>query len=169
MRKYLIVLGIIFLCGVLVSCLGVFYIDLGNKYAWLENRIIVKITGEKENALYYDTFIRPQVLNYAYDDKFIIAYQVYDGSMAYDSIQREEEKDSLFAQFELIKKLKYCYWIIDKETGKVFGPMKKKEFENRCKVMHIEAKMKQWKEKTFWEGREMQSTNLDSVTTKNRR
>ena len=169
MRKYLIVLGIIFLCGVLVSCLGVFYIDLGNKYAWLENRIIVKITEEKENALYYDLLIRPQVLNYDDDDKFIIAYQVYDGSEWYDSIQREEEKDSLFAQFELIKKLKYCYWIIDKETGKVFGPMKKKEFENRCKVMHIEAKMKQWKEKTFWEGREMQSTNLDSVTTKNRR
>jgi len=149
MRKYLIVLGIIFLCGVLVSCLGVFYIDLGNKYAWLENRTIVKITEEKENALYYDLLIRPQVLNYDDDDKFIIAYQVYDGSLDYDSIQREEEKDSLFAQFELIKKLKYCYWIINKETGKVFGPMKKKEFEYRCKVMRIETKMKQWKEKAF--------------------
>ena len=86
--------------------------------------------------------------------------------MAYDSIQREEKKDSLFAQFELIKKLKYCYWIINKETGKVFGPMKKKEFENRCKTMHIEAKMKQWQEKPFWEGREVQSTPLDSATTK---
>ena len=166
MRKYLIVLGIIFLCGVLVSCLGVFYIDLGNKYAWLENRIIVKITEEKENALYYDTFIRPQVLNYAYDDKFIIAYQVYDKDYHYEPI---EERDSLQALFEKTKKIRYCYWIINKETGKVFGPMKKKEFENRCKVMHIEAKMKQWKEKTFWEGMEMQSTSLDSVTTKNRR
>ena len=51
--------------------------------------------------------------------------------------------------FEKTKKIRYCYWIINKETGKVFGPMKKKEFENRCKVMHIEAKMKQWKEKVF--------------------
>lgn len=166
MRKYLKVLGIIFLCGVFVSCLGVFYVDLGNSYAWLEDRTIVKITEEKENALYYDLLIRPQVLNYDYDDKFIIAYQVYDGSLDYDSIQREEEKDSLFAQFELIKKLKYCYWIINKETGKVFGPMKKKDFENRCKIMHIEAKMKQWQEEPFWEGREMQSTTPDSATIK---
>ena len=150
----------------MTSCLGVDYVDLGNHYAWIDNREIVKVKEEKDNCLYYDVIIRPQVLNYDDDDKFIIAYQVYDGSLYYDSIQREEEKDSLFAQFELIKKLKYCYWIINKETGKVFGPMKKKEFENRCKTMHIEAKMKQWQEKPFWEGREMQSTSLDSVTTK---
>ena len=150
----------------MTSCLGVDYVDLGNHYAWIDNREIVKVKEEKDNCLYYDVIIRPQVLNYDDDDKFIIAYQVYDGSLYYDSIQREEEKDSLFAQFELIKKLKYCYWIINKETGKVFGPMKKKEFENRCKTMHIEAKMKQWQEKPFWEGREMQSTSLDSVTVK---
>jgi hypothetical protein len=89
MRKYLIVLGIIFLCGFLVSCLGVFYIDLGNNYAWLEDRTIVKITEEKENALYYDLLIRPQVLNYDDDDKFIIAYQVYDGMTLFKEKKRK--------------------------------------------------------------------------------
>jgi hypothetical protein len=58
----------------------------------LEDGVIVKIKGETDNSLFYDLLVRPQVLNYAYDDRFIIAYQVYDGSEYYNSNQIAEEK-----------------------------------------------------------------------------
>ena len=144
---------ILLLCNLLTSCLGVFYIDLGNHYAWLEDRIIVKIKEETENSLFYDLLIRPQVLNYDYDNKFIIAYQVYDGSDWYNSNPIAEEKDSLFIQFAKLKEMKYCYWIIDKETDKVMGPMRKNEFERLCKTLQVEAKMRHFHEKKLWENK----------------
>jgi len=141
---------VLLLCNLLTSCLGVFYIDLGNHYAWLEDRIIVKIKEETENSLFYDLLIRPQVLNYDYDNKFIIAYQIYDGSDWYNSNPIAEEKDSLLIQFAKLKEMKYCYWIIDKETDKVMGPMRKNEFERLCKTLQVEAKMRHFHEKKFW-------------------
>lgn len=141
---------VLLLCNLLTSCLGVFYIDLGNHYAWLEDRIIVKIKEETENSLSYDLLIRPQVLNYDYDNKFIIAYQIYDGSDWYNSNPIAEKKDSLFSQFAKLKEMKYCYWIINKETNKVMGPMRKNEFERLCKTLQVEAKMRHFHEKKFW-------------------
>ena len=141
---------VLLLCNLLTSCLGVFYIDLGNHYAWLEDRIIVKIKEEKENSLSYDLLIRPQVLNYDYDNKFIIAYQIYDGSDWYNSNPIAEEKDSLLIQFAKLKEMKYCYWIINKETNQVIGPMRKNEFERLCKTLQVEAKMRHFHEKKFW-------------------
>ena len=141
---------ILLLCNLLTSCLGVFYIDLGNHYAWLEDRIIVKIKEETENSLFYDLLIRPQVLNYDYDNKFIIAYQIYDGSDWYNSNPISEEKDSLFIQFAKLKEMKYCYWIINKETNQVIGPMRKPEFDRKCEELHVKAKMRHFHEKKFW-------------------
>ena len=129
---------VLLLCNLLTSCLGVFYIDLGNHYAWLEDRIIVKIKEETANSLSYDLLIRPQVLNYGYDNKFIIAYQIYDGSEWYNSNQIAEEKDSLFIQFAKLKEMKHCYWIINKETNQVIGPMRKPEFDRKCEELHVE-------------------------------
>lgn len=148
-RRILNIVVLLF-CNLLTSCLGVFYIDLGNHYAWLEDRIIVKIKEETGNSLFYDLLIRPQVLNYDYDNKFIIAYQIYDGSDWYNSNQIAEEKDSLFIQFAKLKEMKHCYWIIDKETDKVMGPMRKNEFERLCKTLQVEAKMRHFHEKKFW-------------------
>ena len=141
---------ILLLCNLLTSCLGVFYIDLGNHYAWLEDRIIVKIKEEKANSLFYDLLIRPQVLNYDYDDRFIIAYQIYDGSDWYNSNPIAEEKDSLLIQFAKLKEMKYCYWIINKETNQVIGPMRKPEFDRKCEELHVKAKMRHFHEKKFW-------------------
>ena len=141
---------ILLLCNLLTSCLGVFYIDLGNHYAWLEDRIIVKIKEETENSLSYDLLIRPQVLNYDYDNKFIIAYQIYDGSDWYNSNPIAEEKDSLLIQFAKLKEMKYCYWIINKETNQVIGPMRKPEFDRKCEELHVKAKMRHFHEKKFW-------------------
>lgn len=144
---------ILLLCNLLTSCLGVFYIDLGNHYAWLEDRIIVKIKEETGNSLFYDLLIRPQVLNYGYDNKFIIAYQIYDGSDWYNSNQIAEEKDSLFIQFAKLKEMKYCYWIINKETNQVIGPMRKSEFDRKCEELHVKAKMCHFHEKKLWKNK----------------
>ena len=141
---------VLLLCNLLTSCLGVFYIDLGNHYAWLEDRIIVKIKEETENSLSYDLLIRPQVLNYDYDNKFIIAYQIYDGSDWYNSNPIAEEKDSLLIQFAKLKEMKYCYWIINKETNQVIGPMRKPEFDRKCEELHVKAKMRHFHEKKLW-------------------
>ena len=140
---------VLLLCNLLTSCLGVFYIDLGNHYAWLEDRIIVKIKEETENSLFYDLLIRPQVLNYDYDNKFIIAYQIYDGSDWYNSNPIAEEKDSLLIQFAKLKEMKHCYWIINKETNQVIGPMRKPEFDRKCEELHVKAKMRHFHEKKF--------------------
>ena len=150
MYRRILNIAVLLFCYLLTSCLGVFYIDLGNHYAWLEDRIIVKIKEETENSLFYDLLIRPQVLNYDYDNKFIIAYQIYDGSDWYNSNQIAEEKDSLFIQFAKLKEMKHCYWIINKETDKVMGPMRKNEFERLCKTLQVEAKMRHFHEKKFW-------------------
>ena len=151
-RRILNIVVLLF-CSLLTSCLGVFYIDLGNHYAWLEDRIIVKIKEETENSLFYDLLIRPQVLNYGYDNKFIIAYQIYDGSEWYNSNLIAEEKDSLFIQFAKLKEMKHCYWIINKETNQVIGPMRKPEFDRKCEELHVKAKMHHFHEKKLWKNK----------------
>ena len=153
MYRRILNIVVLLLCNLLTSCLGVFYIDLGNHYAWLEDRIIVKIKEETENSLFYDLLIRPQVLNYDYDNKFIIAYQIYDGSDWYNSNQIAEEKDSLFIQFAKLKEMKYCYWIINKETNQVIGPMRKSEFDRKCEELHVKAKMCHFHEKKLWKNK----------------
>ena len=153
MYRRILNIAVLLFCYLLTSCLGVFYIDLGNHYAWLEDRIIVKIKEEMENSLSYDLLIRPQVLNYDYDNKFIIAYQIYDGSDWYNSNKRAEEKDSLFIQFAKLKEMKYCYWIINKETNQVIGPMRKSEFDRKCEELHVKAKMCHFHEKKLWKNK----------------
>ncbi len=165
MSRRILNIFILFLCSFLTSCLGVFYIDLGNHYAWIESREVVKITEEKDNALYYDEIIYPQVLNYNYDDQYIIVYQVYDGSDYYDISAKQDkaEKDSLYAQFDKIKEIKYCYWIINKETDQVIGPLRKDDFDRKCQELHIEIKMHRFHEKKFWENRSMKELCIDSA------
>ena len=153
MYRRILNIAVLLFCYLLTSCLGVFYIDLGNHYAWLEDRIIVKIKEETENSLSYDLLIRPQVLNYDYDNKFIIAYQIYDGSDWYNSNQIAEEKDSLFIQFAKLKEMKHCYWIINKETNQVIGPMRKPEFDRKCEELHVKAKMRHFHEKKLWKNK----------------
>lgn len=153
MYRRILNIAVLLFCYLLTSCLGVFYIDLGNHYAWLEDRIIVKIKEETGNSLFYDLLIRPQVLNYGYDNKFIIAYQIYDGSDWYNSNQIAEEKDSLFIQFAKLKEMKYCYWIINKETNQVIGPMRKSEFDRKCEELHVKAKMCHFHEKKLWKNK----------------
>lgn len=165
MNRNKINIATFFICGIISSCTGVCYDDLGNHYAWVESsRMIIKIQEKTENSLYGDIVIRPQVLNYDYDDNYIIAYQVYDGGLAYDSIQKVEEKDSLLIQFAKIKEMKHCYWIIDKGTDHVIGPMRKADFDRESRKLCVKAKMRHFHEKEFWEG--MSIEHLDSIERK---
>ena len=165
-RNIFIIVGLL-MCYLFTSCVGgVFYIDLGNHYAWLEDRIIYKIKEESEKGLYGDVIIRPQVLNYNYDDQYIIVYQIYDGDDFFYDIsakQDKAEKDSLYAQFDKIKKIKYCYWIINKEADQVIGPLRKDDFDRKCQELHIEIKMHRFHEKKFWENRSMKELGIDSA------
>ena len=149
MNKKLLNIAVLLLCYLQTSCLGVFYVDLGNHYAWLENRVVVKIKEETENSLFYDLIVRPQVLNYAYDDRYVGVYQVYDGSEYYNSDQIAEGKDSLLVLFKKQKEMKHCYWIIDKQMNQVMGPMARREFERQCLKLNVMAKMKSFNEKEF--------------------
>jgi len=158
MKRKIITLQIFILCGILTSCLGVFYVDLGNHYAWLESRTIMRIKEETEKGFWCDCIIRPQVLNYDYDDRYIIVYQVYDGSDWYSTRQLEELKDSLFLQFAKLREIKHCYWIIDKETDELIGPMRKNEFDKKCVELDVKAEMSKFHEKKFWT-----YTGLDSL------
>lgn len=155
----ILLLGFIF-----SSCLNVVdYIDLGYNYAWLYNKTIVKYIEKNDSTIVWrDYVIRPEVINFDDDDRYIVAYQVYSSLTRYYYSDTSEEEDSIFvdvyfkddgelvkvpqpdslvAQYEKIKELKKCYWIIDKKTDKVMGPMAKEEFDRQCKALHVKAKM----------------------------
>lgn len=65
MKRKIITFHIFILCGILTSCLGVFYVDLEKRYAWLDDRTIMRIKEETKDGLYGDCIIRQQVLKKA--------------------------------------------------------------------------------------------------------
>ncbi|MBQ6208474.1 MAG: hypothetical protein IJK42_01695 [Prevotella sp.] len=74
-----------------------------------------------------------------------------------------EEKDSLLKQFAMLKEMKHCYWIINKETGQVIGPMRKADFGRKCRELHVKAKMRNIYEEKFRKGRNIDIDHLDSA------
>ena len=44
--------------------------------------------------------------------------------------------------------MKHGYWIINKETNQVIGPMRRHEFDRKCEELHVKAKMRRFYEKT---------------------
>lgn len=163
MNRIISKFSILLLGFIFSSCLGgEDYVDLGNNYAWLDSRSIVRLTEKTENSIVWRGYvIRPEVVNYDYDDRYIVAYQFYTSlTRAYYSDTSEKEdsilvkytlkdneivkvpqNDSLVAQHDKIKEMQRCYWIIDKKTDKVMGPMTKEEFDRQCKALHVKAKM----------------------------
>ena len=128
---------------------------------------------EKYNLIYQELlkFLNPKNGKHitTYDDIYIIVYQVYDGSESYlvPVNQMAEEKDSLFKQFAMLKEMKHCYWIINKETGQVTGPMRKADFGKKCKELHVKAKMRNIYEEKFRKGMSIDIEHIDSVKRRN--
>ncbi len=158
MYKIITNIVIFLMCSIFTSCsVGVYHVDLGNQYAWIEGREIVKIKEETSNSFQYEPIVHPQVLNCDSDDKYVIAYQVYDGSEYYFVSAIDENRDSLLLLYSQLKEMRYNYWIIDKETDQAMGPMRKIDFDSKCKELHVKAKMR-----NFYEVRFDANTGVDS-------
>lgn len=116
----------------LVSCHDS-YRRLGDNYVYM-NRIIAKAEPQKS----YETLhflITEQVLNYNYDNDYIVAYQIPDFDEYWESLVEsspETQKDSLRNLATLMNNIHDCYWIIRKKDCKIWGPMTKNDFNAKC-------------------------------------
>lgn len=102
-----------------------------------------------------------QVLNYEFDDNYIIAYQIPDSAYyreyyinAYkeysdSTIHSQETTDSLKTLLDKMLSIQDCYWIIRKQDDKVFGPMAESDFNRMCKELNVSIKMDKKYESQF--------------------
>lgn len=124
----------VFILIIFCSCHGD-YADLGNGYIWIEDSIgksINEETGQFEFVIY------PRTVDYNVDEFYIIAHQIMtdpDTGMPIIDVlvdritcAKGKEADSLRTLFNKMMEIQDCYWIIDKNTHKVLGPMRKSEF-----------------------------------------
>lgn len=147
MRKFLYLF--VFITLMLYGCHDD-YRELGDTYIYESGRID-KIIDKKTGTI--DILIPEQVLNYAHDKNYIIAYQIPDSAIYryyyIDSYKRcsdstkqsRETTDSLEALLDRMLSIQNCYWIIRKRDVKVYGPMKESDFYRQCKKMNIMIKM----------------------------
>lgn len=145
MKKMLVLL--IFLSS-LYNCHGDSW-NLGDDYVFVEGSIAKRCGHNKYK--YLETLIVEQVLNFNYDEDFIIAYQIPDRD--YLNFVREfktkREIDSLDNLYTAMETIHYCYWIIQKKNTNIIGPMNKEKFEDKCKEMNIKIRMDKKYEKEF--------------------
>ena len=147
MRKFLYLF--VFILLILYGCHDS-YRELGDTYIYESGRIH-KFKDEKKRSMV--TLIPDQVLNYAHDKNYIIAYQIPDSAIyryyyidsykrcSDSTIRSRETTDSLEALLDSMLSIQDCYWIIRKKDAKVYGPMKKTDFNRQCKMMNITIKM----------------------------
>lgn len=134
MKSILITLLLIMLS----SCHGD-YVEFGDDYVYV-NGCIAK-EDPKSSAL--DILVYVQVLNSAWDDDYIIAYQKPDRGVFEEYIEGlpQKEIDSLEHLYDRMHEIHNCYWIIRKKDKRVFGPMTKKDFEIKCRRMGVSIKL----------------------------
>ena len=122
------------------------YRELGDSYIYESGRIHKFIDGGKGTVV---TLIPDQVLNYEHNKNYIIAYQIPDSAIYREyyidiykkitdsTIRSQEKTDSLEALLDSMLNIKHCYWIICKKDAKVYGPMTKAKFKEKCIKMGI--------------------------------
>lgn len=127
--KNLVLLLLAFIC---CSCLDT--AELGNGYFCMNAHIYKKIKLGKYDAL--RIIVPLEVLNYECDEHFIIAYQrpAYE-----DDTVKPEERDSIYAQVEQMLSIRDCYWIIQKDSDHVWGPLTKTDFDGMCARLGVKA------------------------------
>ena len=152
-----------FITSLFVACHLVDYVRVGD-YLYM-NRTLSKIyyRGSVELINYV---ITEQILNWEYDNNFIVVYQIPDvNSERRESMRRyatESQLDSLDLQFEMMKRIHHCYWIIRLRDDAVFGPMTKADFQAKCKELGVKVEMDPKYESDF-----LKSLPLDSVRPSN--
>ena len=139
MRKVLVYL--IYVSIVMCSCHGDYY-DMGDGYLYT-NHEIAKSLESGVGYTHIEPLIPTEVLNFACDKDYIIAYQKPDRDW-FDFEEKyaaKEKVDSLEQLYNKICDIHDCYWIIIKKSGQRFGPLGKKEFKKQCKKMGIKLIM----------------------------
>lgn len=104
-------------------------------------------TIREDGTFCMETLIYSDVKKYEVYDDYILAYQVpcidkddyrdivyptYEDSIAWSHYD-----DSVNNLLDKVSKLHDCYWIIQKSTKKVYGPLSKKEYNRLCKELNV--------------------------------
>lgn len=137
-----------------------YYYSNGTIGKIIEGSICADGTFSMETLIYPDV-LRNNVKEY---DDYILAYQIPDIDGSYecfvlDSALNNNHKfihyrDSVNQWIDKIRKLKECYWIIQKRTKKVYGPLTKREYDKLCNKLDVEKKVNDGKHiEIYWMGR----------------
>lgn len=144
---YIFIYIVLLLCGCHDD-----YWDLGDSYVYDNGYVYLQVDKHYKNHKYYEELVPYRVLNFGYDENYIIAYQEPDSAQYRrfsidiykdfpDSIKQSQVKiDSLESMLDSMLSIKDCYWIICKKDTKVYGPMTKSDFNRKCKKMKINLK-----------------------------
>ena len=128
------------------------YWDLGDSYVY-NNCYIYHIGDVHHNKRgsydEYEELVPFEVVDFAYDENYIIAYQKPDSAVyrqiSFDSYKNTTDStklsqakiDSLESMLDSMLRIQECYWIICKKDKKVYGPMNEFDFKQRCKQMNV--------------------------------
>ena len=110
------------------------YPDLGNGYYLMgQDNSATAIAKEIKSGV-YNPIILGQILEYAYDKKFIVVYR--NASLKaklffFNDPKWEEQKGKDSLQ----------YWIIEKDKNKVWGPLNKQEYKRERDSLKISEKI----------------------------
>lgn len=127
--KGLIIIIVLFHILLFTEC-GVNDVEMGGGYVYHED--IKAILSETNNPE-----IPSVVESYSYNDNYIIAKQ--KPSVYADEIFIYSDSFSV-NRYTLGLDTSY-YWIIQKETGDIFGPLLKCKFEHICDSLHVKLKL----------------------------
>ena len=120
------------------------YHELGGRYIYMNDRIDKELDGGGLGWTPIEPLIPEKVLNYNYDNAFIIAYQIPSREwFDFETVNAitKEKADSIEQLYNKMYDIHYCYWIIDKKKTQLYGPLDKKEFEKKCKIMGVKLKL----------------------------
>ena len=140
---------IIIICALLslISCRWQFdHDDMGERYGYM-NGEIRRYNGPWQGSVRpCETIIAYQVLNYTYDERYIIAYSIFDENnperySKLQYVQEQHKRDSLLNLYNQEKRIHDCYWVIRIEDDKVIGPMTKSDFQKLCDNWEIKLKL----------------------------
>ena len=139
----------VFVTLVLCGCHDAYW-ELGDSYIYDSGRICMLMDrGYIMDSGYMKIVVPDQVLNFGFDEHYIIAYQKPDSAYfseyyidsykdCSDSTARSQEAaDSLEALLDKMLNIQDCYWIICKKDKRVYGPMTESNFNEQCKKKNI--------------------------------
>ncbi len=102
-----------------------------------------------------ETIVYRDVRRYEVHDNYILAYQEPDivecdyRHISYssddDSVYWTHYDDSVNKLLDKVSELHDCYWIIQKSSQKVYGPLNEKEYRNLCVKLDVKKKNEKYK------------------------